>query len=161
VTSPGGRIPVRWQGLTPPAGIVPPRYVAWIVALLAAGVALARDRIESLASSRPAYLQWRADMQHSQPVPASAPKHALPVEVSLLIGTAIGTFLLSGLLKSSTDALLLGSILLLVGVFRHAISQATGWGARVSRIPLTVRFAASAVAGIVVSLAIVRALRRQ
>lgn len=150
-----------WQGISPPADIVPPRYVAWMVALLAAGVALTRDRIESLVSTRAAYAQWQADMQRNQPTPARPHRAFLPVEVSLLIGAALGTFLLSGLLSSSVDAVLLGSVLLLVAVFRRVVSHAKAWVALVSRVPVAVRFAASAVVGLVVSLAIIGALWHQ
>jgi len=150
-----------WQGVGPPSTIVPSRGTAWLMAVLAAGAALARDSVESLASGRPGYARWETSMQGDRPTPVRLLKRALPVELTLFAGAAFGTFLLSGLLSSSIDALLLCSVLLLVGVFRRGVSQATGWGARISRIPVTVRFAASAVAGIVLSLVIIRALRQQ
>jgi hypothetical protein len=149
-----------WQGLRPPPDIIPPRHIAWIVGLLAAGVALGRHHVESLASSRPGYLQWRVDVGR-QLAPEPSSHRVLPVEASLLVGAAVGTFLLSGLLHSAVDAVLLGSVLLLVGVLRRSVSQANSWTQLVSRVPVVVRLAGGVIIGGVLARAIIGALWEQ
>jgi len=150
-----------WQAVHPPAAIVPSRPIAWMVALLAAGVALARDRLESIANTRPGYAHFEADARRSRPVPTPSSGRALPVELSLIMGAAIGTFLLSGLLQSFVDALLLGSVLLLFGVLRSVVNHVGSWTARMSRVPFTARLAASAVIGVLVARGVIGALWQQ
>jgi len=132
-----------------------------MVALLAAGVAAARDHLESLANARTAYVQWQADTRRSLSTPARSVGPRLPIEVSLVAGAAVGTFLLSGLLHSFLDALLLGSALLLVGVFRRAVNHANSWIARVSRVPMVARVVGGAVIGGVLARGIIAVLRHQ
>jgi len=150
-----------WQSVQPPPAMIPSRSVEWALALLAGGVAVARDHLEPLASARPAYVQWQADMRRSQSSPAQSRRPALPAEVSLIVAAALGTFLLSGLLRSPVDALLLASVLLLVGVLRGSLTHAASWNALVSRVPLVPRLVGSAILGGIVARGIIGALSQQ
>jgi hypothetical protein len=150
-----------WQGVAPPPAIIPSRYVEWMVALLATGVALARNHLESMAITRVGYVQFQADTRRGEPTPTRSSRPPLPVEASLFLGAALGTFLLSGLLHSPEDALLLGSVLTLVGVLRGLMPHAASWNALVSRVPLVPRLIVSVILGGIVARIIIGALWQQ
>ena len=150
-----------WQAVQPPAAITPSRFAALMVVFFAAGVAMVRDHMESIAGTRPAFARFQADAHRPQPAPKGLTGNGLPVEATLIMGALVGTFLLSGLLHSFEDALLLVSVLLLFGVLRGAVNHVDSWTALMSRVPLVARLAASALIGGLVARAIIGALWQQ
>jgi hypothetical protein len=148
-----------WQGHEPPPVVLP--KIAWVLPFIAAVVALTRDHLESMAATDGAYAQFQADARRTRRAVPPRTKRILPTELSIVLGAACGTFLLSGLLRSPTDAVLLASVLILVAILGGVFGRAKAWTTSLSRVPVVPRLAVAAVLGAVAARAVIAALQHE
>jgi hypothetical protein len=136
------------------------RY-GWVLALMAAAAVVARFWLADTARARPELAsRLRALSPEEAQLPASSPSRAptgrpsqgpLRIVLAIPLQALAGTLLLAGLVPTVRDAVILGTMLVLIAIARGMLSRTPEWTRGVARIPVPARLAGAAFAGFVLT----------
>lgn len=136
-----------WQGKQPPSdAIVPLQGGAWLLVVVAVGASLARMVLQGQTAMQPS-ISARMDALE-QRLASARPLVSLgqrvPASLSVVVQAAWATLILSGMLDTWLDGLILGVLILFVQAARTGIIKIPlgPWPALVERIPLLARLVA-------------------
>ena len=148
-----------WQGGTPPIEAIQPlQQNGWVLVILAGLVGAMRMVLQYRAFGQHAVVQRAAQLRTA--LRESAPvRRELPLGIGVLLKAAFLTVLLSGLVTTWLQAIGLAVALALIMLWRETVlPRLDGWLRLVSRVPLVIRLALSALISYFLGLQIVGAL---
>jgi hypothetical protein len=148
-----------WQGGTPPIEAIQPlQQNGWVLVILAGLVGAMRMVLQYRAFGQHAIFQRAAQLRTA--LRESAPvRRELPLGIGVLLKAAFLTVLLSGLVTTWLQAIGLAVALALIMLWRETVlPRLDGWLRLVSRVPLVIRLALSALISYFLGLQIVGAL---
>src|SRR5215208_1722447 len=147
-----------WQGGTPPIEAIQPlQQNGWVLVILAGLVGAMRMVLQYRAFGQHAVVQRAAQLRTA--LRESAPvRRELPLGIGVLLKAAFLTLLLSGLLTTWLQAIGLAVAWALIMLWRETVlPRLDGWLRLVSRVPLVIRLALSALISYFLGLQIVGA----
>jgi hypothetical protein len=132
----------------------PLQHWGWVLAVVAAAAAAGRVWLEHMARRRPGFSE--RVRPRLKPQSRVRPPVRLPVYVLVPLQAALATFFFSGLATDLSEALILGSIFVLVIVARGVIARTPAIVSGVTRVPFAVRLAVSGVVSFLLGCLIMR-----